>query len=93
MDTDLTSQLNNLQKQVNDLVKANAFTARKLCDTPTDALSVVNLKFVTLNGTTAKRPTASIIGQSYFDTTLAAGNGKPIWYNGTGFVDANGTYV
>jgi hypothetical protein len=83
----------DLQKMVSDLVKANAFTSRKLCDTPTDALSVVNLKYVTLNGPSTSRPTASVIGQQYFDTTLAAGNGKPVWWNGTGFVDATGTFV
>lgn len=41
-------------------------------------------------GTTAARPTALIYtGYPYFDTTL----GKPIWYNGTGWVDATGASV
>lgn len=66
-----------------------AFTGRKVSDTPTDSLSVVNRQYVTLNGTSANRPTASVIGQFYFDTTL----GKPIWWNGTSFVDATGTTV
>lgn len=40
------------------------------------------------SGTTAKRPTARLwIGRQYFDTTL----GKPIWYDGSGWVDATGT--
>lgn len=66
-----------------------AFTARKLTDTPTDSLQVVNRRFVTLNGSTANRPRGSILGQSYFDTSI----GKPTWWNGTAFVDATGTPV
>ena len=62
------------------------FTHRKITDTPTDTLSVVNRKYVNLNGTSANRPTSSIVGQFYFDTTL----NKPLWWNGTGFVDATG---
>lgn len=75
-------------KVFNDLF---SFTGRKITDTPTDALAVVNRKYVTMNGTSGKRPTSSVIGQQYFDTSL--GNGKPIYWNGTGFVDATGTYV
>lgn len=43
-----------------------------------------------LSGTTANRPSANIpIGYIYFDTT----KGKPIWYNGTNWVDATGAVV
>lgn len=85
------------KREVRTIVDANvrqylgsgAFTGRKIADTPTDSLSVVNRKFVTLNGTTSNRPTSSILGQSYFDTTL----GKPVWWNGSAFVDATGTVV
>ena len=39
------------------------------------------------SGTTANRPTARLfVGRFYFDTTL----GKPIWYDGTNWVDATG---
>lgn len=41
------------------------------------------------NGETAARPSPAIKGQMYFDTTLK----KPIWYNGTGWVDATGATV
>ena len=41
------------------------------------------------NGSSAGRPAAPVTGQRYFDTTL----GKPIWYNGTNWVDAQGTVV
>lgn len=76
---------------VGEYLKSSAFSDRKLTDTPTDALSVVNRKYVTLNGST--RPQSSVIGQSFLDTSLASGRGKPIWWNGTGWVDATGTYV
>lgn len=38
---------------------------------------------------TASRPTASQIGQRYFDTTL----GIPIWWNGSNWINAVGTIV
>lgn len=37
----------------------------------------------------ANRDEAKYLGQVYFDTTL----NKPIWYNGTNWVDANGTKI
>ena len=37
-------------------------------------------------GDTASRPAEPVLYQSYFDATL----GKPIWWNGTGWVDAAG---
>lgn len=87
----------NFERNVVDIIrKYNAgrgFSGRKVTDIPTDALSVVNRKYITLNGTSSSRPTSSVIGQSYFDTSLASGRGKPVWWNGTGFVDATGAYV
>ncbi len=87
----------DIKKLINETIKkelqSNLFTARKLTDTPTDALQVVPRKYVTMNGTSSARPTASVVGQFYLDMTLAAGAGKPIWWNGTGFIDATGTYV
>lgn len=78
-------------KIVAGYLQSTAFTSRKLTDTPTDDLMVVPRKFVTANGST--RPPAPVSGQPFFDTTLAAGNGKPIWYNGSIWVDATGTAV
>lgn len=80
-------------KIIREYNKSTGFSDRKLTDTPTDALAVVNRKYVTLNGSSSNRPIASVIGQQYFDTSLASGRGKPVWWNGTGFVDATGTYV
>lgn len=42
------------------------------------------------HGATSGRPTIQLtVGQIYFDTTLA----KPVWWNGTAWVDASGSLV
>lgn len=76
-------------KMIGEYLKSSAFVQRKLTDIPTDNLQVVPRKYVTLNGVSASRPRASVIGQFYFDTTL----GKPVWWSGTAFVDAAGSVV
>ncbi len=76
---------------VQQYLKSGAFSDRKLTDTPTDSLSVVNRAYVTMNG--ASRPTSSVVGQSFFDTTLASGRGKLITWNGTGWVGGDGNYT
>jgi len=44
----------------------------------------------TISGTTVERPSDDLwIGLVYFDTTL----GKPVWWDGTNWVDATGTQV
>lgn len=40
-------------------------------------------------GTTANRPTAPVKNQFYLDETL----GKPIWFDGTNWIDAAGVTV
>lgn len=80
----------DILKIIREYNKSDGFTDRKLTDTPTDALAVVNRKYVTLNGTTANRPPSPVRGQFYFDTSLAT-NGKPIWYGANGWTDASGT--
>lgn len=93
MDKNLTQQeiKQMIDKQallvVQNYMKTSAFTDRKLTDTPTDSLQVVNRRFVTLNGVTGSRPTSSILGQYYFDTTI----GYPVYWNGSTWVDATGT--
>jgi hypothetical protein len=74
---------------IKEYLRASAFTDKKVTDTPTDSLQVVNRKYVTMNGNSASRPTASVIGQSYYDTTI----GKPIWWSGASFKDAAGNVV
>jgi hypothetical protein len=49
---------------------------------------------IPLSGDTANRPIDSVqiplpIGQTYFDTTL----NRPIWWNGTDWINASGTVV
>lgn len=86
----------NLKEQVlgivSEYMKSGAFTDRKLTDVPTDALSVVNRKYVTLNGTFANRPHGAVAGQRYFATDLAT-NGLPTWYNSTKWVSATGSIL
>ena len=78
------------KKEVEDMIKkAVRFSQRKVGDAPTDANQLTPRKYVTMNGVSANRPTSSVIGQSYFDTSI----GKPIWWDGTGFKDAAGNYV
>lgn len=89
-------QLNNLiDKRAKDVVKKylaqEGFTARKLTDTPTDKNSLVPRGYITNNG--ILRPTSSVIGQPFFDTSLASGRGKLITWNGSGWVDGSGTFV
>lgn len=80
-----------IKKLVPELAQSQAFSDRKLTDTPADAYQVVSRRYVTLNGLT--RPTSSIVGQSFLDMNLASGRGKQIQWNGIGWIDATGTYV
>lgn len=79
-----------IKKMVPEILSGSAFTARKLTDTPTDKNQVVPRGYVTMNGNSAGRPTASVIGQSYYDTTI----NKPVWWSEDGcFKDAAGNIV
>lgn len=91
MDEKLTKKMEEVAlRVVREYMKSSAFTDRKLTDNPTDALAVVNRKYTNLYGAT--RPVSSVIGQRFFDTTLAT-NGQLIVWNGTGWVDGTGSYV
>ena len=81
-----------------EVVKAHdvssSFRERRTIDTPTDSYSIVNRRFVTLNGAVADRPRSSIAttGQTYFNTTT---NTPMIfdnvdWRNGVGSIVAAG---
>lgn len=78
-----------VRAEVREQLKSGLFIARKLTDTPTDSLSVVNRQYVNLNGVTASRPLGSILGQQYFDTTY----GRPVYWNGSTWVNAVGSVV
>lgn len=90
------SELNNqiderIKKVVPEILRTTAFTDRKLTDTPTDALSMVNRKYVTNNGTVANRPTSSVatVGQPYFATDTNI----PMTYSASGWVNGVGSIV
>lgn len=72
-------------------MQSGAFTQRKITDTPTDALSMVNRKYVTMNGTVANRPSASVatVGTRYFATDT----GIPMTYTGSNWVNGVGSVV
>jgi hypothetical protein len=76
-------------KTVQDYLSSNAFTAKKVTDTPRDKNQVVPRGYVNRSATTALRPTTSILGEHYFDTTVS----KPVWWNGTNYQDAAGNVI
>ena len=69
-----------VKKLVPEILKGSAFTDRKLGDTPTDNLSLVPRKYVTMNGSVAGRPINSVIGQFYFDSD----SNQAMWRGSTG---------
>ena len=76
-------------KLIKEHSRSGGFTDRKLTDTPTDNLQLVNRKYVNLNGITGSRPKSSVLGQFYYDTTID----RPIWWNGSAWVKADGSAV
>lgn len=72
---------------VRNFFKTGGFTDKKVTDTPNDNLEMVNRRYVNLNGTTANRPRTSVLAQKYFDTTV----GRPIYWNGSAWVDGAGS--
>lgn len=81
-----------IDERIKLYLKGNAFTDRKITDTPTDNLSVVNRRYVTLNGVVANRPVSSVatIGQSYYatDTGIPMTYTVEGWRNGVGSIVA-----
>lgn len=88
------------KKRIDDMIKdglltfaqSSGFIIKKVTDTPTDALSVVNRKYVTNNGTVANRPVSSVavVGQPYFatDTGIPMTYSTQGWRNGVGSIVA-----
>ena len=92
MDDELKKQVDlRIKKLVPEILRSSAFTDRKLTDTPTDSLSVVNRKYVTNNGSVASRPVSSVavIGQIYVATDLATP--IPLWYTTAGWRNGVGS--
>lgn len=77
---------------IKEYMQSTAFTNRKITDTPTDNLSVVNRRYVNLNGAVADRPKSSVasVGQSYYatDTNIPMTYSAGGWRNGVGSIVA-----
>lgn len=92
MDDELTKKIKDIiHKEVPLILAGSAFTDRKLTDTPTDNLSVVNRRYLTNNGTVANRPVSSVavVGQPY----LATDTSIPMTYTLAGWVNGSGSIV
>ncbi len=92
MDKEINKIIDDRAKKiVEEYLKSTGFTSRKLTDTPTDNLSMVNRKYVTNNGTVANRPKSSVatIGQPYFATDT----GIPMTYSAQGWRNGSGSIV
>src|SRR3990167_6603657 len=92
MDKELQNQIDeHIKKIVPEILGSSAFTVKKVTDTPTDNLSVVNRKYVTNNGSVASRPVSSVavIGQIYVATDLATP--IPLWYTTAGWRNGVGS--
>lgn len=78
---------------IEQYMRQSGFAQKKVTDTPSDALSVVNRKYVNLSGTVANRPIGSVatIGQKYFatDTNIPMIFNGNAWVNGVGSVVAS----
>ena len=90
MENELDKKIDErIKKLVPEILRGSAFTDRKITDTPTDSLSVVNRNYVNLSGSVASRPSSSVaqMGQRYF----AIDTGIPMVYNSSSSVWANGS--
>lgn len=87
-------QKKELEKLIVDTVRESGLLPdqRKTVDTPTDSYSVVNRRYVTLNGDVADRPRSSVatVGQPYFasDTAIPMTFSVGGWRNGVGSIVA-----
>ena len=83
------------QQKENQVIRnylgSKAFSDKKVSDTPEDALSVVNRRYVNLNGSVASRPTSSVaqVGQFYYSTDTNI----PMWFSGTNWRNGVGSVV
>lgn len=82
-----------LKKLIDDRIKVffqrSGFTQKKVTDTPTEGLAIVNRSYVNLYGSIAGAPTSSVVGQRYFATDLnylVVKNSNYRWVNGTGSI-------
>ena len=79
---------NEIEKMI-ELASKSDFNKR-IGDTPTDTLQLVNRRYVNMYGSVLGRPVSSVVGQQYFDTSI----GRPIFRRGDGaWVDGVGSVV
>ena len=89
-------QKKEIENIVQEAVKSNesSFRDRRTVDTPTDSYSIVNRRYVTLNGDVADRPRSSVatVGQPFLatDTVIPMVFTGTDWVNGVGSVVAQG---
>ena len=91
-------QKKEIENIVQEAIKSNdtsgSFRERRTVDTPTDSYSIVNRRYVTLNGDVADRPRSSVatLGQPFFatDTKIPMVFDDNDWRNGVGSVVAAG---
>ena len=92
MDEETKKEVVEIAKRtIERYMKSTGFIDRKVTDSPTDSLSIVNRRFVTLSSNLGARPVSSVavVGQRFFDTT---GN-IPIWYTVAGWRNSVGSVV
>lgn len=77
------------KEEITKQLQGGLFTARKLTDTPTDNLAVVNRQYVNLSGLLSARPAAPVVGQKYFPTDT----GIPMVYSAGGWRNGVGSVV
>lgn len=81
----------DIEKIIADYLESSGFTQRKLTDSPSDNLQVVNRKYVNAYSSISTLPATSVIGQQIFLTdtgypVFRNTNGK--WVSGTGSIVA-----
>lgn len=93
MDEETKKQVEEIAlKVVKNYSQSLGFIDRKITDTPTDAFSLVNRRFVTLSSNIGARPVSSvaIVGQPFFDITSNIPMTYSVggWRNGVGSIVA-----
>ena len=80
-----------VEEEIFKFTKLTGLTTHKIADTPTDELSIVNRRFVTLNGSVVSRVSSSVatVGRFYLDTQ----SNIPMWKVSAGWVNGVGSIV
>jgi len=78
-------------KRIVNTVLKTSFAQKRVGDTPTDNLQLVNRKYVNLNGSIAGRPASvtAVIGQQYYASDIAI----PLVYDGAHWRNGVGSII